>query len=128
MCILSSNSIEDDERKFTEILKKVDLKKKDTLCLLFIAKNNGVKSKKLEKETNLRQPEVSISVQNLREKGWVKKGKVETEGKGRPTHVYKLNKPFQKIVSEILKKFDSKIEELEQDKTKIKELTLSILD
>lgn len=40
--------------------------------------------------TGLRQPEVSVGMQELRHRGWVEASDIPREGKGRPMHRYTL--------------------------------------
>lgn len=90
---MDSEFISGERKDFIDLLKDLNLKhinKNDAICLTYLAKNNDVKSRELEANLSLRQPEVSIAVQNLRDLGWVEKDKLKKEGKGRPTQVYNL--------------------------------------
>ncbi len=40
--------------------------------------------------TGLRQPEVSVGMRELRERGWIQTKTMPREGKGRPMHGYEL--------------------------------------
>ncbi len=41
--------------------------------------------------TGLRQPEVSVGMRTLRERGWISSSPIPREGKGRPMHSYHLD-------------------------------------
>ncbi len=126
---MGSEFIKGERKDFIDLLKDLNLdhiNKNDAICLTYLAKNDDVKSRDLEANLSLRQPEVSIAVKNLRELGWVEKDKIKKEGKGRPVHVYNLSKPIEQIVGEISQEIDKEIEELEKNKTRLKELTLNI--
>ena len=114
------------EEELVDRLIKTGLNKNVAKTLVYISGRDEIKSREIESEIGLRQPEVSIAVQNLRDLGWVEKDKLKKEGKGRPTHVYNLSKPIEQIVGEISKEIDNEINKLEKDKTKLKELTLNI--
>ncbi len=76
----------------------------------------------IEGITALRQPEVSIVMQDLRVKKWVKKRDIKKEGKGRPVHAYKLAMPFKKIVDSIEKDERKKIKDIESNIIALKKL------
>jgi predicted transcriptional regulator len=55
-------------------------------------------SRDIELATNLRQPEVSIAVKNLRQQGWIAERDIKREGKGRPMKVYSLKPRVDEII------------------------------
>ena len=61
---------------------------------MFLRKKEETTSVEIEISTALRQPEVSIAMQELRRRKWVIKRDIKKEGKGRPVHSYKLSLPF----------------------------------
>ena len=76
----------------------------------------------IEGITALRQPEVSIVMQDLRVKKWVKKRDIKKEGKGRPVHAYKLAMPFTKIIEAVGKEEEKKVKEIQSNIEKLKKL------
>ena len=80
--------------------------------LVFLSKRDETTSVQIEKATGLRQPEVSLAMQELRRRGWVNKRDIKKEGKGRPVHAYRLSKSFSRIVSTIKKEEDKKIQRI----------------
>lgn len=70
-------------------------------------------SVEVEKATGLRQPEVSIAMQELRRRKWVEKRDMKKEGKGRPVHAYRLAIPFSSIVDAIARSERRKIERMQ---------------
>ncbi|MCK5039099.1 MAG: ArsR family transcriptional regulator [Thermoplasmata archaeon] len=76
----------------------------------------------IEGITALRQPEVSIVMQDLRVKKWVKKRDIKKEGKGRPVHAYKLAMPFVKIIEAVEKEEEKKVKEIQSNIEKLKKL------
>ncbi len=101
-----------DER-LAELLQKAGLPKNVAKTLAYMRKKGEVTSVEIEKNTTLRQPEVSIAMQWLKKRGWVTKRDLKKEGKGRPVHGYRLTKPFPEIVEEINKELREKIKEIE---------------
>ncbi len=82
--------------------------------LVFLASRGETTSLDIEKRTGLRQPEVSISMKELRRKGWVTKRDLKKEGKGRPLHAYRLARPFEAIVEAVVDDERRKIRGLEE--------------
>jgi len=70
--------------------------------LLYISQFDECKCTDIEHGADLRQPEVSRSIQELRKRGLVKKRDIKKKGKGRPVHIYK---PTTNL-SEISKAFE----------------------
>ena len=115
------NSLILDERddKAVQLFVELGMPKNLAKTLIYVSQVDECKSANVEQATDLRQPEVSIAMQEMRRRGWAKKRDVKKKGKGRPTHVYKLviNIP------EILKSFEQeKLKEVENVKRGISEL------
>jgi len=103
-------------------LVRAGISKNMAKTLAVLADGKETISVKIEGITELRQPEVSIVMQDLRNKRWVKKRDIKKEGKGRPVHAYKLAMPFGKIVSTIEKDERKKIKEIETNIEQLKKL------
>ena len=114
---------EDEEiiRIFTEFGMPKNLSK----ALMYISQVDECSSADVEKGTNLRQPEVSIAMQELRRRGWVKKRDLKREGKGRPVHIYKSTVELSEIVKTLEQKKLKEIEDATNDITKLKNIILS---
>ncbi len=91
--------------------------------LVFLSKRDETTSVQVEKATGLRQPEVSLAMQELRRRGWVTKRDIKKEGKGRPVHAYRISKSFSRIVSTIKKQEDKKIERMVKNMNELHSLT-----
>ncbi len=113
---------DEDEEALVNRLIETGLSKNTAKALVFIASNENVKSRQMEAELTLRQPEVSIAVQELREKDWVTTEKEKKEGKGRPVHIYHLAKPFREIIDEVEENEREKVKKIEENLEKIKEM------
>ncbi len=88
---------EDDERAvdlFTDLGMPRNLAK----TLVYISQCDECRSADVEQGANLRQPEVSVAMQELRKRGWALKKDLKKKGKGRPVHIYKLTKPLPDIL------------------------------
>jgi predicted transcriptional regulator len=88
--------------------------------LAFLRKREETTSIAVEAATRLRQPEVSLAMQELRRRKWVIKRDIKKEGKGRPVHAYKLAIPFEKIVETLEKEERKRIERIESNIEQLK--------
>ncbi|MDG6229528.1 MAG: ArsR family transcriptional regulator [Candidatus Thermoplasmatota archaeon] len=109
---------ENDERA-VELFADLGMPKNLAKTLIYISQCDECKSSDVEQGANLRQPEVSVAMQELRKKGWAKKRDLKKKGKGRPVHVYKLTKPLP----DILHSFEQeKLKQVEDIKTNLDSL------
>ena len=90
---------------------------------VFISKRDETTSVQIEKATGLRQPEVSLAMQELRRRRWVTKRDIKKEGKGRPVHAYRISKSFSRIISTIENQEDKKIEKIVKIMNQLRSLT-----
>ncbi|MEE8183338.1 MAG: ArsR family transcriptional regulator [Thermoplasmata archaeon] len=91
--------------------------------LVFLSKRDETTSVQIEKATGLRQPEVSLAMQELRRRRWVTKRDIKKEGKGRPVHAYRISKSFSRIISTIRNREDKKIEKIVKNMNELHSLT-----
>ena len=106
--------------KLVKYLIISDIPRSVAYTLVYIRDKDEVTSVEIERETSLRQPEVSIAMQWLRRKGWINKRNMKKEGKGRPIHGYKLSKDFNEILEEIIQDLSNKIEEIQNNIEQLK--------
>ena len=111
-----------NERGFTKkdetlvrLLMRTDMPKNVAKTLVFLRKKEETTSVEIEISTALRQPEVSIAMQELRRRKWVVKRDIKKEGKGRPVHSYRLALPFEKIIETIEKEERKRMEDIENN-------------
>jgi predicted transcriptional regulator len=114
---------EDEEiiRLFTEIGLPRYLSK----ALMYISQVDECSSTDVERGTNLRQPEVSIAMQELRRRGWVKKRDLKRKGKGRPVHMYTSTIGLSEVLKTIEQETMKELEETKNDIEELKNILLS---
>jgi predicted transcriptional regulator len=87
--------------------------------LICVSQFDECKCADVEQGADLRQPEVSVAMQELRRRGWVKKRDLKKKGKGRPVHIYTTATDL----TEIMTTFEQeKLKEVESVKRDISEL------
>jgi predicted transcriptional regulator len=111
--------LDSDDGKATQLFVNLGMPRNLAKTLLYISQFDECKCADVEQGTDMRQPEVSMAMQELRRKGWVKKRDLKKKGKGRPVHIYK---PTTQL-SEILNVFEQeKLKEIESFKNDISTL------
>ena len=115
---------EDDERA-VELFTDLGMPRNLAKTLIYISQCEECRSADVEQGANLRQPEVSVAMQELRKRGWARKRDLKKKGKGRPVHIYQLTKPLP----DILENFESeKLQEVENIKSNLDDLQSLIKD
>jgi predicted transcriptional regulator len=102
------------EEGLIRLLMQTGMSRNLARTLVFLASRGETTSLEIEKGTGLRQPEVSVSMKELRRRGWATKRDVRKEGKGRPLHAYRLVKTFSEIVEEIVEGERRRIRSIEE--------------
>jgi len=111
--------LDEKDDKAVQLFTELGMPKNLAKTLIYISQFDECKSAAVEQGTDLRQPEVSIAMQELQRRGWVKKRDLKGKGKGRPVHIYR---PTTHL-SEVLKVFEQeKLKEVESVKKDISEL------
>lgn len=90
--------------------------------LIYISNVDGCRSAEIEHQANLRQPEVSVAMQELQKRGWIKKRDLRKKGKGRPVHLYSLTASIDEIVQTFEKEKIKEINNIKQDLDELKKL------
>jgi len=110
------------DKKIIELFTELGMSKNLAKTLTYISQVNECRSSEIEHGANLRQPEVSIAMQQLQNKGWIEKRDLKKEGKGRPVYIYKLNYTFEDIVDNFEKEKIQEISQIKKDITELKDL------
>ena len=90
-----------------DLLKDLGFSQNMATVLLFLSAKGSLSdknkstSREIETESNLRQPEVSVVLRTMKDKGWVEEAPGEKDGRGRPTKVYYLKISLRDIMREI---------------------------
>jgi predicted transcriptional regulator len=92
----SDPRVERDE--IASILMKVGLKRNVAKVLTYLAGVAEATSREIELGSDLRQPEVSIAMREIRKLDWIAERDEKNPGKGRPYRIYKLNRNLHEII------------------------------
>ncbi len=118
---MPSRGFTKQDEMLVEYLINTGMAKNMAKTLVFLKKKNETTSVEIETSTALRQPEVSIAMQELRRRKWVTKRDIKKEGKGRPVHSYKLSVPFDNIIKQIEEEESKRIQRIETNLKSLRE-------
>ena len=89
------------EVQTAELLTSLGVPKNQATVLVYLSQQPAATSRAIERGTDLRQPEVSVAMSGLIEKGWVAFTESKSESKGRPVKVYKMKVELSDIIEKI---------------------------
>ena len=122
----SLSVFDQDEEVMASLLCNIGLKRNLAKALVYLANVNETVSRSIELGAGLRQPEVSIAMRELRERGWIEEWEQKKEGKGRPLKCYRLSVGLCDIIDHL---DDSRKRDAQQDEetiTMLRSLSQSI--
>ncbi len=119
MKIKANLTLDKKDEEIIRLFSEIGMPKNLSKALMYISQVDECRSTDVERGTNLRQPEVSLVMQELHRRGWVKKRDLKGKGKGRPVHIYTSIVELSEVVRTIEQK---KLKELEDTKNDIAEL------
>ena len=109
--------------KIVHIFTELGMPKNLAKTLTYISQVDECRSIDVEQGADLRQPELCVSMQELRRRGWAEKRDMKKKGKGRPVHIYKLTKPLDAILKSFEKEKIQEVETIEKNLQNLKELS-----
>lgn len=112
--------MEQQVEELAGILNELGLPRNVAKTLAYLRYHDDALAVDIEFNAGLRQPEVSVAIQYLLSKEWIRKKNVKKEGKGRPVRTYRLSKPFQDIIKEIEEEKKDSIMKMEMLMEKLK--------
>ncbi|NMB78717.1 MAG: ArsR family transcriptional regulator [Methanomicrobiales archaeon] len=87
------------EEAFARLLIAAGMKKNVAMALVYLANANKATSRDIERGTDLRQPEVSLAIKYMADRGWVSYTEEFPRREGRPGRIYTLEKKVPEIIT-----------------------------
>lgn len=116
--------MDDKEHEMVMLLQKLNVSKPVAKALACLLSTDKITSREVERMSRLRQPEVSIAMNYLKENNWVEVEELKKkQGKGRPIKVYSLIVPMDQIIETIEKKVLSENKILLENIEKLKSIS-----
>jgi predicted transcriptional regulator len=89
-----------------DMLQSLGLPRTEATAIVCLKDCTELRSLHIELVSGLRQPEVSVAMRPLRDRGWVdERSEKKNKGKGRPVKYYQLTVPFPQIVQALEDEF-----------------------
>lgn len=118
--------LDENDTKAVELFSDLGMPKNLAKTLLYISQVEECRSADVEQGADLRQPEVSVAMQELRRRGWAKKRDIKKKGKGRPVHIYKLTADLPTILKNFEQEKMNEVENIKQDLNQLQSLLASM--
>jgi len=119
MTVEQVHYLTDNEEEHVSLLFELGIKMNIAKILVFLANIEDTTSRDLERGLDLHQPEVRTAMHEFLERGWITVREYKGERHGRYRNVYRLFKPFGKIITDIERQ---KKEEAQNQLARIQEL------
>ncbi len=114
--------LDEEEGKAIQLFVNLGMPKNLAKTLLYVSQFDECRCADVEQGTDMRQPEVSVAMQELRRRGWVKKQDFKQKGKGRPIHIYKPTTQLSDILNVFEQEKLKEVENVKNDITALKEI------
>ena len=115
-----------NEEIVANLLCNIGLKRNLAKALVYLANVEESVSRSIELGAGLRQPEVSIAMRELRERGWTEEWEQKKEGKGRPLKCYRLSVPLDDIIDTLERSKRLEAQRDEESITMLRTLSSSV--
>ena len=117
-------TLDDRDREFAETLQKLGVEQNVAAMITYLMNVDKATSREIEKGTDLRRPEVRICAKTLRYNGWLDES-FKSEGKGRPSKIYKLKVSIDEIIEHFEEERIQKSSQIMQSIQKLRQLATS---
>ena len=114
------HNLSPQDKKIVKVFSGLGMPRNLAKTLMYISQVAECRSAEIEHGANLRQPEVSVAMQLLQDKGWVRRRDLKKKGKGRPVHLYSLTSPIDDIVKNFEKDKTKEIDSIKKDLSELK--------
>jgi len=114
--------LDEKDDKAVLLFSELGMPKNLAKTLMYISQVPECRSAEVEQGADLRQPEVSVAMQEMRRRGWAKKRDLKKKGKGRPVHIYKLTKTLPDILRSFEKEKMKQVETIRTDLNDLQKL------
>lgn len=122
----SVNILGDTEYEIIELLQDLNVPRTEAICIACLLGGDELTSQTIERTSGLRQPEVSVAMRPLRERGWIiERDEKKTNGKGRPVKHYTLTVQLKTIVETFEGDIRKQNDEMMDSINRLRELRLS---
>ncbi len=122
MKAIDVKQLDEKDEEIADALISLGMSRNAAIILAYLQNMKSAKSFDLERGANLRQPEVSIAMKQLKKHDWINEREDKKPGKGRPYKIYSLKIGFDKIVAQLEKQQKKTVDEERAKIERLKEL------
>ena len=90
---------DEKDLEFVQALESLGMKRTVACVITFLKDQNERYFEDIEIATDLKQQKVSVAMQNLRERGWLKEHIIESNRRGRRLKIYALQATIDEIIN-----------------------------
>jgi predicted transcriptional regulator len=90
---------DEKDLEFIQELESLSMKRTVACVITFLKDQKERSPRDIEVAASLSQPEVSMAMRTLRERGWLKEHEIKGNGKGRPLKIYALRATIDEIIN-----------------------------
>ncbi|MDO8728217.1 MAG: transcriptional regulator protein [Candidatus Methanoperedens sp.] len=116
------NQFDEKDEEIADALIALGMNRNVAMALSYLQNTNAARSVDLERTARLRQPEVSIAMRQLKDRGWIDERDERKTGKGRPNKIYSLKVNFGEIINQLEKQQRKSVDEVYAKIERLKEL------
>ncbi|MCZ7385476.1 MAG: transcriptional regulator protein [Candidatus Methanoperedens sp.] len=122
MKTLKMKQFDEKEEEITDALISLGMSRNAATTLAYMQNTNSATAIELERSARLRQPEVSITMKQLKERDWITEREEKKPGKGRPHKIYSLKVGFNDIIAQLENQQKKTVDEAQAKIERLKEL------
>ena len=114
--------LDETDDKAVQLFTDLGVPRNLAKTLMYISQINECRSAEIEQGADLRQPEVSIAMQELRRRGWITKRDLKGDGKGRPIHIYSTITQLSEIMKNIEQEKLKEVQTIQDNISRLKNI------
>ena len=116
------NAIDSDHHEMVDLLISLGVSHNIAKTLICLHKHGPSKSIDLQRRCELRQPDVSIAISRLNELGVVNIVPMNSNGRGRPSHIYELSMPLDEALVPFRQQASERLTVIQNQLSRLSEL------
>jgi predicted transcriptional regulator len=114
--------LDEKDEKLIKLFTDLGMPRNLSKTIMYVSQVEECRSADIEQGADLRQPEVSIAMQELIDRGWIQKRDLKKNKKGRPVHIYKNKMSLPNIIKTFEQEKLKEIESIKNDLSALKTL------
>lgn len=115
--------LDKQSKEIIGLLQSLGVNRTEAISIACLSCGKEITSHDIEQASGMRQPEVSIAMRPLRERGWIEeRNEKKNSDKGRPVKYYKLMVPLREIIETFEAEIQQRNKEMEETLRHLKDL------